>query len=264
LKGADIVLGVVIAAALLPIAYAAVFYGIPSHTGFTALRPLARTILTVMFNKLDRLAWTASPEGVTSVLWDYRGVDTLYETMVLLTAIMGAVAVLHTRGVDIVKRVSLRRSALSAILDRTSRVVVWLTLIVSAAMAVNGHLTPGGGFVGGSALAVVPVLLVAVFTALLLPALGFRNVRMLRVRMAALLTLITVVTVPLTLGGYFFQNQPKPTSRFPGYPPFFPGGVPLGGTLILLNIIEFVAVGMAFSIAFLYLTAGEGGEGGGE
>ncbi len=263
MKSADLILGIVIAAALLPIAYVTVFYGIPSHTGFVSLRPLARTVLKIMFNKLDKLAWTASPEGVTSVLWDYRGVDTLYETMVLLTAIMGAVTVLYRHGLNVVKHVSLRKTALSAVLDRTSRVVVWLTLIVSAAMAVNGHLTPGGGFVGGSALAVVPVLLVAVFTALLLPALGFKDVRMLRVRMAALLALITVISVPLALGGYFFQNQPKLASRFPGYPQFFPGGVPLGGTLILLNIIEFIAVGMAFSIAFLYLTAEKGGGDGG-
>ena len=88
---------------------------------------------------------------VSAVVFDYRGVDTLGEELILFGAVMGLAFLLrenreeNTRGVrDRVPSEALRAVGLVAV-----PVVVLLALDLVA----HGYLTPGGGFQGGIAAA---------------------------------------------------------------------------------------------------------------
>lgn len=87
--------------------------------------------------------FSASPEIVTSVLWDHRGIDTFYETTVLFLAIVGALYVLDGgRGL-------VRAREESTIITRVvAKLVAPLIAVVASSVAIHGHLTPGGGFQG--------------------------------------------------------------------------------------------------------------------
>lgn len=50
------------------------------------------------------------------------------------------------------------------IVRATVKLVVIMIVSISASIALHGHLTPGGGFQGGSAMAVASLLLFAAFS----------------------------------------------------------------------------------------------------
>ncbi|MEM2453065.1 MAG: sodium:proton antiporter, partial [Ignisphaera sp.] len=52
------------------------------------IRPLAKAYLNSTLNIYIKDLWTASPEAVAAIVWDYRGLDTFYETIVFYTAIV--------------------------------------------------------------------------------------------------------------------------------------------------------------------------------
>ncbi|MFE8700854.1 hydrogen gas-evolving membrane-bound hydrogenase subunit E [Cytobacillus sp. FJAT-54145] len=90
---------------------------------------------------------------VTSVLYDYRAFDTLGETTVLLTA-----------GTILAFMVPVRKARMLGTRFTTlvSQTVKWITLYVAvlgAYLISFGHLSPGGGFVGGVVLAMIPISL---------------------------------------------------------------------------------------------------------
>jgi multicomponent Na+:H+ antiporter subunit B len=83
---------------------------------------------------------------VTSVVVTYRGLDTLGEVTVLfLTA--SILAFFLKSGADI------KKSRPSELLSTASAVIFPFIFVTGVYIAVNGHLTPGGGFQGGAVLA---------------------------------------------------------------------------------------------------------------
>src|SRR5512136_2629149 len=74
----------------------AISYGIAAQaTGMipqTDLRKLAEFYANNTLNINDKYLWSASPEAVTAIVWDYRGFDTLFETSVFFLAIIACVA----------------------------------------------------------------------------------------------------------------------------------------------------------------------------
>ncbi|NJE47961.1 sodium:proton antiporter, partial [Thermococcus sp. GR7] len=107
-----------------------------------------------------------SPEVVTSILWDYRGIDTLFETAVFFLAIIGSLTVfrLTKEQEKEVKTEPTQVEPLPLPIRTVTKVIVAMILAVSASIALHGHLTPGGGFQGGSALAVAPLLIIAAYS----------------------------------------------------------------------------------------------------
>lgn len=101
---------------------------------------------------------TGSINLVTSVLYDYRAFDTLGEATVILTA-SAILAFL----------VPLKKSPM---LDIKSTIIVYQTMIfIVPLLAVLGfyliffgHLSPGGGFVGGVVLAVIPIVVTITYS----------------------------------------------------------------------------------------------------
>jgi multicomponent Na+:H+ antiporter subunit B len=89
------------------------------------------------------------PNMVTSVLADYRGWDTMFETVVVFVAGIAIFAVIRSFDVDVgaVKKPKVREADL--VLKHTVRLLIPVIQIFSLYVLGHGHGSPGGGFQGG-------------------------------------------------------------------------------------------------------------------
>jgi multisubunit Na+/H+ antiporter MnhB subunit len=101
------------------------------------------------------LAKTQALNGVASIVFDFRGYDTFGEAIILFTAVAGTVAVL--RGVKDDHSINVSNT-LSTIARTTVGLMVPFLTVFGCYVILHGHLSPGGGFQGGVALAAAPVL----------------------------------------------------------------------------------------------------------
>lgn len=91
---------------------------------------------------------------VTSIVVDYRSFDTLGEVSVLFIAALGVGFVLGGHGT------SMKFSRKPNFMLRVgSRMIFGFVVLLGVSMMVHGHLTPGGGFPGGSLIAAAFLLL---------------------------------------------------------------------------------------------------------
>ena len=224
------------------------------------VRLIASWYLRVTFNPFERLFSAMAPEGVTSIVWDFRGLDTLFETTVFYLAIIGSIAI--ARGViGGHKEVDEKKLGLSLIVKSVTRISLGMILAVAASIALHGHLTPGGGFQGGASAAVAPLILLVVFSRYFIEKHGITKNTMLILRSIGLfgigMTAFIVVIIALASGApaFVFQNQPKTIA--PTGMPFEIGGALTGGTLWFFNVFEMVAVAAGFTIIFLLLAIPE-------
>ena len=93
---------------------------------------------------------TEVPNMVTAVLADYRGFDTMFETVVVFIAGMAVLAILKNS----VKKDSVRFDHLvdvepDLIVTNTVRLIVPVIQIFAFYVLAHGHVSPGGGFQGG-------------------------------------------------------------------------------------------------------------------
>ena len=254
-----IVIGVsmVIFVALLALVYTlgALGYRVPPPTP----RDLAMVYLTTTFNPSNPLFSAMAPEAVTAIVWDYRGLDTLFETAVFFLAIIASVALM--RGVSLPEKPPSSAEGMSLIVKTVTKLTIGMILAVAASIAFHGHLTPGGGFQGGATAAVAPLVALVVFSVYFLERSGVTKNRMLGLRSAGLLgiglTAFLVLIGALLSGGtaFVFQNQPKPAAPI-GLPWRIDGAL-TGGTLFLFNVFEALAVSAGFTIVFLLLAVPE-------
>ena len=98
---------------------------------------------------------------VNVILTDFRALDTLMETLVVLLAALGVAALLRGR-----ERLRGQRptpaTASSGLLPGMSRLILPLAAVLALALLVKGHDEPGGGFVAGLSLAIAAILATAV------------------------------------------------------------------------------------------------------
>ncbi|MEM7601725.1 MAG: hydrogen gas-evolving membrane-bound hydrogenase subunit E [Verrucomicrobiota bacterium] len=99
---------------------------------------------------------TKVPNLVTSVLADYRGYDTMFETVVIFAAGMAIFAILRVVGnkeektATEVEEYSFTHGDHSRIIIGTTvRIVVPVIQLFSLYVVAHGHHSPGGGFQGG-------------------------------------------------------------------------------------------------------------------
>uniref|UniRef100_A0A7C5XLL1 Sodium:proton antiporter n=1 Tax=Ignisphaera aggregans TaxID=334771 RepID=A0A7C5XLL1_9CREN len=230
--------------------------------GFTIppddVRALARIYLNTTFNLDEKYRYISamSPEAVTAIVWDYRGLDTLFETSVMFIAIVGALAISRGASEKLLKS-SPPKQGMSLIAKTITRITIAMILAVAASIALHGHLTPGGGFQGGATIAVVPMLLIIIFSLYLFSkmmtvykAVTLRSIGLIGIASSTFIVLI----IALLYGGsaYIFQNQPKIYSYY-GLPSYIEPIV-LGGTLLLFNIFEAFAVAFGFAALLILFT----------
>jgi len=188
---------------------------------------------------------TSSPEAVTAIVWDYRGLDTIYETVVLYMAIVGGLAISA-----IARKVALKtRVGLTSIARTGTRIITLLIATIAFSIALHGHLTPGGGFPGGSALAITAMLVIPVYTLQSLLDYGVTSTRLVAIRGLALTGLGLVAVLPVLRGLEAVTNL-----RF--YPSHV-AGMLISGSLWFYNFFEFLAVASGFAAVALYLSIPE-------
>ncbi len=256
--------------------------GVLGPIPLTNIRPLGLLYALFMANKNITIEmfplianpssfWAASTEAITAILWDYRGLDTLFETSVFFFAIIGSIALFRftekeeheikkeTRGSSTNMDKS-KDLGLSLITKTITKIIFFVIVVVSAAIALHGQLTPGGGFQGGSALAVAPLLAIAALSRFYLDDIGFKKNTMLLLRTIGLLIIALLAIIPVIAGigtwqAYVMQNQPKEWATLQLFPPRGLGV--LLGSLVYYNIAELLAVGAGFTIIFILLSIPE-------
>ncbi len=140
-------------------------------------------------------AETGSANMVTSVIVNYRSFDTLGEVTVLFLAALG-VSILAGS----MDRGRKRRKS-GFILGTSAKLLFPLMLVTGIYIFTHGHLTPGGGFPGGSMIA-------SSFLLLYLADDGFRaNVKGFKIAEGIAGTLYVLLGIAgLLAGGYFLVN----------------------------------------------------------
>jgi len=96
---------------------------------------------------------TEVPNMVTAVLADYRGFDTMFETVVIFIAGIAIIAILKRAGADADAPAPEREHELAAepdiIVTNTVRLLVPVIQLFAFYVLAHGHVSPGGGFQGG-------------------------------------------------------------------------------------------------------------------
>ncbi|MBH53292.1 MAG: hypothetical protein CMI18_02975 [Opitutaceae bacterium] len=94
---------------------------------------------------------TVVPNMVTAVLADYRGYDTLFETVVIFTAGIAIIGILRVFGGNQAehKEPQLTKQKPDLILQTTCRLLLPIIQLFALYVVAHGHHSPGGGFQGG-------------------------------------------------------------------------------------------------------------------
>jgi len=118
-------------------------YFVPSGYAFTELRD--QYLLRFMYD-------VGGENAVTAIYLGYRVYDTLFEALLLVIAV---VAVTHVSwfGSDQVRDGRHSEIENSRMTKFTMRIICPIILLFGAYLVMNGHLTAGGGFLGGLAFA---------------------------------------------------------------------------------------------------------------
>ncbi|MEM0232907.1 MAG: MnhB domain-containing protein [Candidatus Nezhaarchaeales archaeon] len=258
MKTKDVVIGITTAILLLVIAIAIILGG-TGWTPLTEIRLLAKFYLENCFNLFDKNYWAASPEAVSAMLWDYRGIDTYYETAVFFLAVISGVALFRIAEVKVGAISSMRRElGLSIIVKTVTRIAFPLIITVSASVALHGHLTPGGGFQSGSMMAVAFLTAIAAFSRYFIEEnLKLTKDNFLTLRSVGLITIAILALAPILAGSIaLMQNQAKPWSSTPSFPEAL-GILWTAGSIFYYNLAEFLTVGAGFTLLFLLISIPE-------
>ncbi len=140
-------------------------------------------------------AETGSANMVTSVIANYRSFDTLGEVTVLFLAAVGVSLIMGKNS----KEGKMKKSGF--ILRTSAGIIFPVMLITGIYIFTHGHLTPGGGFPGGSMIASSFLLLYLADENFKLKITGFKVAEGL-----AGTLYVMVGAVGLIIGGYFLIN----------------------------------------------------------
>ncbi|MBN1777991.1 MAG: hypothetical protein JW811_07705 [Clostridiales bacterium] len=141
-------------------------------------------------------AETGSANIVTSVVVNYRSFDTLGEVTVLFVAALGVGLLLSGK-----RRRQEAAFQPSFILKHGVRIVLGIMVIFGVYLFTHGHLTPGGGFSGGSIIAAAVLLLYVSDNAFKAKVKAFKIAE----GVAGSLYVVAGL-LGLALGGYFLYN----------------------------------------------------------
>ncbi len=230
---------------------------------FGVVKPLGEWYLYNAYNEWSE--WTSmAPNAVMSIVWDYRGCDTMYETTVFFLAAVGVCCLFRTRRGVVGEDEEKERAGmkgLTVIPKTVARLVFIVIIAVVISITLRGHFSPGGGFQGGAAMAIAAaVVLVAFSREYLTKHMGFTVRKMLRTMTLGVVLIWIVAMIPVIFSfltgapAFFLQNQHKPFSPYA-----FPENV-FGlhvGTFLPIDVGEFLNVMSGFTIIVLLFTVPE-------
>ncbi len=233
--------------------------------GATALLVVAAAVLFATLAEAPPFGWQEAPtrnvitdrylapgagetgvlNAVTRIIFDYRSYDTLGEATVLFVGVAAAVVVLSGRTGRFAVR--LAGGSDDPVLQTVTRVVVPLVQVFAAYVITHGHLSPGGGFAGGTMLGASFVLYLFVFGA-------DRARRKLRpetgemVEGGAAVWYVLVGLGGVLMGASFLANAAA------GFPRGVEGALLSGGAVWLIGLGIGVKVAATVANLFLHLT----------
>ncbi|MCX8204711.1 MAG: sodium:proton antiporter [Candidatus Nezhaarchaeota archaeon] len=242
-----------------------ILLGATGYTPSLVLRPLAEFYLRNSFNPYNMALWAADPEVVTAMLWDYRGLDTVFESTVFFLAIVGGVALFRFADAALASFEARRRGrqeeGLSIIVKVVTRIVFVLIVALSVAV-LYGPFMPGGGFQSGSIFSVAPLLAIAAFSRRFVEELGLTRRYCSAINAAGLIAISLIALFPLAsillgfAGAFIIQNQLKPWLPVGSFSyPVLPGL--LAGSLTLFDFAEYFTVAFGFTLTFILLSLPE-------
>jgi len=169
---------------------------------------------------------TGAANIVTSVVVNYRSLDTLGEVTILFLAAIGLGAVLATT----IRKEDRDTEKASLILSTGCKFLFPFILLFGAYIFIHGHLTPGGGFQGGAIIA----------SAFLLMYLGCHNEK--RINETGIiiseslggLVFVIIGLIGLAVGTYYFLNNFMPKGEF--------------NTLLSAGIIPIIYIAIGFKV----------------
>lgn len=206
--------------------------------------PAAPTVNEVSRRYLDKgVEETGAVNAVAGMILDYRAFDTFGESTVLFAATMSVILLL--RGRDRKKPVTREDDH---ILNRIGRITLPAVMVYGIYVVFNGHLSPGGGFSGGTVLG----------CGLILGALVLGEERMARLLPPRRVTVLSVVCL-LAYGlmkGYSFMTG----ANHMGWdvPKGTPGALFSAGFILPLNICVGVIVACTMYTFYTLLIEKEG------
>ena len=193
---------------------------------------------------------TGATNIVAGMILDYRAFDTFGESAVLFTAAISVIMLLSASGQKNAARAGGKRRhekyGDDAILRGVSALAIPVILLLGAAIVVNGHLSPGGGFSGGAVLSTALILYANAW--------GFERVRrVFSIRTFTLSSCGSLLVYALAKGYSFFTGANHLES---GIPTGEPGAILSGGLILPLNIC--VGIIVAGTLYGFYALFGEG------
>lgn len=200
---------------------------------------------------------TASREPVAAIVWDFRGLDTFFETTVFVMAVIAAYSMFLF---SFKSEERAPGDSFTVIPRLITKLLLPINIAVASSIALHGSTSPGGGFQAGSALAVIGVLSATVFSYISLNSPRINAKTTLALMCIGLLGIAAIGFYPVLIGylsanSYFMQNQPKPDSSF-GYPGEVLGYA-FGGSIGFLNMAEFLTISFGFLTIFSLLSLPE-------
>ncbi|MBD3387805.1 MAG: hypothetical protein GF416_02040 [Candidatus Altiarchaeales archaeon] len=195
---------------------------------------------------------------VTAILFDFRGYDTLGEAIILVTGVL-AVSLLFGRGLlsgDVHEDADdeLRESL---VLRTYAPLLASLVVVLGVFVTLGGHITPGGGFQGGSIIASGMLLTLVVCGR---GAVKISHPTLVKMEAAGVLLYLTLGILGLLSSGYFLYNlgvdlygivSPDMASIFN-----YPDGVD-AGIVPYLNIAVLIKVSAGLTTVMLVLLGGK-------
>lgn len=145
----------------------------------------------VTYNQSSNLE-SGSSNIVTSIIANYRSLDTLGEITVLFIAAFGLAFILGSNQ----KNYAFDFDS-SFIVKTGVKILFPLMFLLGIYIIVNGHLTPGGGFQGGSVIA----------TAVLLKFLAYKDYKLNHTSLSIIESLAGISFVTIGLIGLFLQGS---------------------------------------------------------
>jgi len=251
MKKKDVIIAVSLAIMVIAVSSALYAGGLFVLTPPYKVRDLAESFLKYSYNPWNEKLTTYALNVVSAIIWDYRGLDTIFETAVLYSAIIG-ITVLF-RGVVEIR--GLRHRGLSLLVKMPSRIIIPLIIAVGISLAVYGHLTPGGGFQAGAVATVAPALIITIFSIEALYALKLRSRKLFLLRTVAFMGIL-VISISLFLysllsltNAYVLQNTMREGSNLSM--PYWFIDIPLAGSIFFYNILEFFTIFAGLTYVFI-------------
>lgn len=166
------------------------------------------SIIPGMSHLYNLYSGNIAPNVITVILFDFRGYDTLGETFILITAVITTTMVFGWGSIKELykKKESLQMTEKSTVIQRlTSFPMSMLLVAFGVTIVLGGHITPGGGFPGGSVIATGYFLSVVIYGLRKTP---FRFTHKFLINLSTIGALIFLLTgvVGLVFSAYYYGS----------------------------------------------------------